>query len=278
MSPGRERRPCPRRLQPPCRAERHIPCLPFSGSPTDVTINYALQLWVGSTLLASASNVQSLPVNGGGTDSASYTSGPNNPLAGQTLMIVITTTGAASGISGAYFDDIALTATGATPAISANGVVSASAFGGFTSGFTLGSWIEIYGSNLAADTRPWAGSDFNGINAPTSLDGTRVTVGRTSRVRRLHQPRPGECPGSVECVSGESADHYYQCARHERCFECDCEFRTARTSWAFLVQHRGSAVCSGHPQRWKLCAACGGHRGREYQASQSPVTSSLFTG
>lgn len=40
-----------------------------------------------------------------------------------------------------------------------------------------GSWIEIYGSNLAADTRTWGSSDFSGVNAPTSLDGTYVTIG-----------------------------------------------------------------------------------------------------
>jgi uncharacterized protein (TIGR03437 family) len=62
------------------------------------------------------------------------------------------------------------------PTISAGGVVSASAFGEFTS-VSPGSWIEIYGSNLAVDTRSWTGSDFNGVNAPTSLDGTSVTIG-----------------------------------------------------------------------------------------------------
>ena len=63
------------------------------------------------------------------------------------------------------------------PAI--GGVVSASAFGEFTS-ISPGSWIEIYGSNLAADTRSWTGTDFSGINAPVSLDGTRVTIGGQS--------------------------------------------------------------------------------------------------
>jgi uncharacterized protein (TIGR03437 family) len=60
------------------------------------------------------------------------------------------------------------------PTISA--VVSASSFGGFTS-VAPGSWVEIYGSNLAPDTREWAGSDFSGNNAPTSLDGIEVTIG-----------------------------------------------------------------------------------------------------
>jgi len=65
---------------------------------------------------------------------------------------------------------------GSPPAISSGGVVSASAFGAFTS-VAPSSWIEIYGSNLAADSRQWAGGDFNGVNAPTSLDGTKVTIG-----------------------------------------------------------------------------------------------------
>ncbi|MGA2600283.1 MAG: IPT/TIG domain-containing protein [Bryobacteraceae bacterium] len=62
------------------------------------------------------------------------------------------------------------------PAPSIKGVVSASAFGSF-SAVAPGSYIEIYGQNLASDTRGWAGSDFNGVNAPTSLDGTSVTIG-----------------------------------------------------------------------------------------------------
>lgn len=62
------------------------------------------------------------------------------------------------------------------PSISSGGVVSASGFGGFAS-IAPGSWIEIYGSNLASDTRSWADSDFNGVNAPTSLDGSSVTIG-----------------------------------------------------------------------------------------------------
>ena len=55
-------------------------------------------------------------------------------------------------------------------------VVSAGAFGQFAS-LSPGSWIEIYGSNLATGSRGWTGSDFTGVNAPTSLDGTKVTIG-----------------------------------------------------------------------------------------------------
>jgi virginiamycin B lyase len=62
------------------------------------------------------------------------------------------------------------------PAVSSGGVVSASAFGAFPK-IAPGTWIEIYGSNLAYDSRSWASADFNGENAPTSLDAVSVTVG-----------------------------------------------------------------------------------------------------
>src|ERR1035437_4318456 len=65
---------------------------------------------------------------------------------------------------------------GTTPAITDKGIISAGAFGAFTS-VAPGSWIEIYGANLAANSRLWTGADFNGVNAPTSLDGTKVTIG-----------------------------------------------------------------------------------------------------
>jgi len=63
-----------------------------------------------------------------------------------------------------------------TPAIKPGGVITASAFGGFPT-ITSGSWIEIYGANLAADARLWAAGDFDGTTAPTALDRTTVTIG-----------------------------------------------------------------------------------------------------
>ena len=68
-----------------------------------------------------------------------------------------------------------VSSTATKPVVSSGGVVSASAFGAFTA-IAPGSWIEIYGSNLAADSRSWGSSDFTGINAPTTLDGTTVTI------------------------------------------------------------------------------------------------------
>ena len=62
------------------------------------------------------------------------------------------------------------------PSITSGGVVSASSFGQFKS-IAPGSWIEIFGSNLSTNSRSWTGTDFSGVNAPTSLDKTKVTVG-----------------------------------------------------------------------------------------------------
>ena len=61
------------------------------------------------------------------------------------------------------------------PTIRPGGVTSASGFGGMAT-IAAGTWIEIMGSNLASTTRSWTGDDFNGSNAPTSLDRVSVTV------------------------------------------------------------------------------------------------------
>ncbi len=72
---------------------------------------------------------------------------------------------------------------GATPAIrTTSGVISASDFGALPA-VAPGSWIEIYGTNLASITRPWGASDFSGTNnanAPTSLSNTTVSIGGQS--------------------------------------------------------------------------------------------------
>jgi len=83
-----------------------------------------------------------------------------------------TQAGGAHGDQGTVFR-LQLNGAAAGPSIS--GVVSASAFGGFSS-VAPGSWVEIYGSNLAPATQGWTGSDFTGNNAPTSLNGVSVSI------------------------------------------------------------------------------------------------------
>jgi len=68
---------------------------------------------------------------------------------------------------------------GGAPTISTNGIATAAAFGGSPT-IAPGTWIEIYGQNLAPDAREWAGGDFSGSTAPISLDGVKVTVGGQS--------------------------------------------------------------------------------------------------
>ena len=60
------------------------------------------------------------------------------------------------------------------PAIRTSNAVLTSFLG--NSGFSSNTYVEIYGANFATTSRLWAGADFNGNNAPTSLDGVSVTV------------------------------------------------------------------------------------------------------
>ena len=66
----------------------------------------------------------------------------------------------------------------ATPIIRVSqGVMTASNYGAF-SALAPGSWMEIYGSNLATVLQQlWSGTDFKGNLAPTDLAGTTVTIG-----------------------------------------------------------------------------------------------------
>ncbi len=64
---------------------------------------------------------------------------------------------------------------GAKPAILSGGVITAGQFGAFPT-IAPGTWIEIYGTNLANTTTDWSNL-FQGNNAPTTVGGTTVTVG-----------------------------------------------------------------------------------------------------
>jgi uncharacterized protein (TIGR03437 family) len=100
-----------------------------------------------------------------------------------TLATLNSPTGLAADSSGNIYiadagNNVIRQLTPSAPTISAGGVVSASQFGAFTT-IAPGSWIEIYGSNLAGNARSWTGADFTngGAAAPTSLDGNSVTIG-----------------------------------------------------------------------------------------------------
>lgn len=85
------------------------------------------------------------------------------------------------------------TLQGAVPTVT--GAISASQFGAFPT-FGPGSWIEIYGTNLGADTQGWGQQRFQ---RRTSANGPRWNLGDHRRpigLCRLHQPDTSERAGA----------------------------------------------------------------------------------
>ncbi len=92
------------------------------------------------------------------------------------IRVLLTMTHAAGPGNEAAADNLVLTLHGPAPVPpSLGGVISASDFGALPD-ISSGSLIEIYGTNLANTIRKWSSTDFNGVNAPTTLDGVSVTV------------------------------------------------------------------------------------------------------
>ena len=60
------------------------------------------------------------------------------------------------------------------PAVTQNGIVSAASYK--AAPVAAGTWITIYGTDLASSTRLWASKDIVAGALPTSLDGVSVTV------------------------------------------------------------------------------------------------------
>ena len=84
----------------------------------------------------------------------------------------------------------------ATPVIrTSQGVISASGYGGFAT-VAPGTWMEIYGTNLAnVLSQQWAASDFHGNAAPTSVGATTVTIG--GRAAFIDFVSPGQVNAQV---------------------------------------------------------------------------------
>ena len=84
-----------------------------------------------------------------------------------------------------------LTPDSAPPTSAAPRIASAIAAGNFGAGPTIapGSWLEIYGERFTPGaSRQWAGSDFQGNRAPTTLDGVRVQVDGRDAFLQLVSP------------------------------------------------------------------------------------------
>lgn len=123
---------------------------------------------------------------------AGKTTRGNSPLGGPALQMSFNSISnvSADGRGVLYLSEsfngrvVALTpSTLATPAIS--GIITPGNFGAGTT-LSSGGWMEIYGEKFATATREWAGSDFAGIVAPTTLGGVRVRVqGRDAFVQLI---------------------------------------------------------------------------------------------
>ena len=129
------------------------------------------------------------------------------------------------------------------------GAISASQFGGFPT-FGPGSWIEIYGTNLAESTQLWGSSNFNGVNAPTTLNGTSVTIGGLAAFVDYVSPTQVnvQVPGGV--TPGSQPLVRYHGGRRQRAFFDNRGARTTRPARSVQLRHRWNAVRGGIVFRW----------------------------
>ena len=135
---------------------------------------------------------------------------------------------------------------GPKPAISNNGVVNGATF---TAGIVSGSWATIQGTDLAQTTRIWQDSDFNNGQAPTELDGVKVSVdGKAAAVYYISPTqinvqvptldRTGSVPVEVTTKNGTEQHGIRR--------------RSARRARLVHVRSREPEIHRGHPHRWRL--------------------------
>ena len=146
--------------------------------------------------------------------------------------------------------------------------ISASGFGAFRD-IAPGTLIEIYGSNLSLTTRGWTGNDFNGVNAPTSLDGTFVKIGGKPAFVNFISPlqinvvAPSDVPVgfqpiTVTTAAGTSAAYNVMVKAID-----PGPFRTVQLCFERQSVRRGVLP------RWNLRAADGSHRRSQFQAGKA---------
>jgi uncharacterized protein (TIGR03437 family) len=122
-----------------------------------------------------------------------------------------------------------------------NAVVGLSAFGGGRVA-APGGWLEIYGVNLARETREWSGSDFEAGRAPTTLAGVRVLVNNVPAFVQLASPTqlnvvvPAVAAGmgtlQVTNEDGESASVAIEIAARAPALLAPPEFRSGGRQYA----------------------------------------------
>jgi len=151
----------------------------IAGQGDNMTVTAQFMNWAGAVLATSTLNPASDADRNGQDALIQRTQSGGVPTGTRMIRVTMTSVRTDGADDDGLADSLSLVLTapasgGTTPAITL--AVSASAFGDFPT-IAPGTWVEIYGSNLATDSRQWAGSDFTGSTAPTSLDGTTVKIG-----------------------------------------------------------------------------------------------------
>lgn len=153
----------------------------IGGQNDNMKITAQFMSWSGSVLGTSTLGPVMDSDRGGVSELLQRSQSGKVPAGTRMVRVTMTSTRTDGSDDDGLSDSLSLVLTvpnnnGVTPSIKSGGVVTATAFGGAPA-VAPGSWVEIYGDNLAVDSRGWAGTDFNGSAAPTSLDGTSVTIG-----------------------------------------------------------------------------------------------------
>ena len=170
----------------------------------------------GPATLATISNANDVAVDTGGNLYIAEsnriqmvgTNGVINSIAGGTTPSPsVSVTGIASGRNGQIYVAInsgigLMAATGKTffPPPMVIAYRTASDFPPISTTLGQGGWVEIIGSYLSSTWRSWASTDFSGINAPISLDGTSVTIG--GQPAFISYVSPGQINAQVPTNSG----------------------------------------------------------------------------
>lgn len=114
---------------------------------------------------------------------------------------------------------------------------SAGDFGGLPN-FASGSWLEIKGTTLSANTRSWGGNDFDGSNAPVVLDGTRVTINGSPAFVAYISPTQVNVQAPADAQTGPAEIKLTTCAGSSAAFILEKAIRAPGllTPAAFNIQ------------------------------------------
>jgi len=149
----------------------------YDGQEDNAVVTATFMNWSGSTLGQATIGPATAADRNGVSGFVQRTQSGTVPAGTRMIRVVQTMNRLEGSDNDGYSDNIVLTLTGpaASNAPTIGGIISLSDFGALPN-VSAGSLIEIYGTNLSATSRKWSGSDFNGVHAPTSLDGVSVTV------------------------------------------------------------------------------------------------------